>query len=87
MPTTDQPTTSSSIVSPSPHLLHTRSFTMTIYTSINEWSFRFANHPHCQSFGLTLNIIYSEGFDNAVVGQIFTDANKTIVASDVIAII
>ena len=38
MPTTDQPTISSSTVSPSPHLSQTRSFTMTNYTLITDWS-------------------------------------------------
>ena len=84
MPTTDQPITSSSIVSSSPFLSQTRSFTMTDYTSITDWSFKFADHPHCLPFGVALNNTYSEDFDDAVVAQILTDSTRTIVAADAI---
>ena len=88
MPTTDQPTTtSSSIVSPSQYLSRTRSFAMTNYTSITDLASKFANHPHCPPFNVALNNTYTKDFDDAVIVPIFTNANRMLVATDVVPII
>ena len=86
MTTTDRPTQSfSSIISPSPNLPQTRSFTMTDYTPIIDWSYVFAPHPHSETYHSGLNDLYSEPFDSAVVDALFTTAAKTIIAPNVIA--
>jgi len=88
MPTTDlSPTPTSSIVSPSLHFSRNRSFTMTNYTSITQYSFSFAPHPTCGTFCAAMNNAYSEDFDPAVVATFFTDAARTQVVPDVIPII
>ena len=60
---------------------------MADYTSLTDWSYKFANHPHCEPFDVVLNNIYSEDFDNAVVDRIFTDANKTLFATNIIPVL
>ena len=60
---------------------------MTDYISITDWSFKFADHPHCLPFRFALNNTYSEDFDNAVIVPIFTDANRTMVVTDAVPII
>ena len=87
MPTTNQPTTSSSIVNPSPHISQNRSFTIADYTSLIDWSFKFADHPHCEHFGVALNNTFSEDFDNAVVDGFFTNTNKTLVIADAFTVL
>ena len=54
MPTTDHPTTSSSIVSLSPHFSQTRTFTMTDFTPLNDWSFEFAAHLNYTTYHTAL---------------------------------
>ena len=87
MPTTALPTTSASIISPSPHISRTRSFTMTNFTSITQYSFEFSPHPTCRSFGTALNNSYAEDFEPAVVATFFTDAARTTVVPNVITVI
>ena len=88
MPTTDISTTpTSSIVSPSPNLSRNRSFTMTDYTTITQYSFSFAHHPTCPTFSNAMNNAYSEDFDPAVVATFFTDTARTQVVPNVVAVI
>ena len=87
MPPTDLPTISAPIISPSPHVSRTRSFTMTDYTTITQYSFLFASHPTCSSFSPAMNNAYSEDFDPAVVATFFTDAARTTVVPNVITVI
>ena len=87
MPTTALPTTSASIISPSPHLSRTRSFTMTNFTTITQYSFEFGPHPTCCTFGIALNNSYAEDFEHAVVATFFTDAAMTTVVFNVIPVI
>ena len=86
MKTTDQPI-KSSIVSPSPHLSQTRSFTMSNSTTLTAYNFNFGDHTLCPMFSITLNNTYAELFETSVVNRLFTDANKTAVATDAILII
>ena len=87
LPNTKQTTLTSSIANPSPHLSRTRSFTMINYATITDWSFRFADHLHCRSFGNTLNNTYSEPLEIPVINGIFIDANKTTGANNMITVI
>ena len=84
MPPTTRSATSS-IVSPSPYLPRTRSFTMTDFTPFTDWSFEFAPHPTCPAYHNALNNIYSEPFEPAFVATLFTDASRTVVSPNVIA--
>ena len=43
--------------------------------------------PHCLPFSVALNNTYSEDFDDAVIVLIFTDANRTFVATNAFSII
>ena len=87
MPTTDRPTLSSSIVSPSPHLSRKKSFTMATFTSITAIDFKFGDHPLCPLFSSSLNDTYSEPFEQGVIDSIFTDNTKTTVAPDVVPLL
>ena len=86
MPTTDQ-SIISSIVSPSPYIPQTRSFTMTDYTTINYFSFSFGDHPTCPAFSDALNNTYSEPFANTIAVRFFTNARRTTVAPDIITVL
>ena len=87
MATTDHPTTSSHFVSPSPHLSRSGSFTMTNYTPINDWSFKFSNHPIQQRFSHGLNDTYSENFDDATIATFFTTPARTVVAPNSVTLL
>ena len=89
MPNTENTTTptTTSIVRPSPHLSRSRSFTMTNYTTINNWSFQFTKHPHCQNFHIGLNNMYLEPIETVIIDSVFTNGNKTAVAVKVITVI
>ena len=88
LPTTHQPTTSSILVSPNLlHLSQIRPFTMTDFTPITDWSFKFANHPHCPAVVIALNNTYAEDVEAAAIDSIFTDANRTVVVANVINVI
>ena len=84
--TTDQ-STKLSIVSPSPHLSQTRSFTMTDYTTITNYSFSFSDHPTCPAFSTTLNNTGSEPFVKNIAVSLFTNTAKTTVATDIIPVL
>ena len=86
MPTTDLPATSSIIVSPSQHF-PPQSFTMTNYTALIAYNFKFCDHPLCHIFTTSLNNTYAELFQNSVADWFFTNANNTAVAPNVITII
>ena len=86
MPSAALPTTSS-IVSLSPFISQTRSFTMADYTPISDWTFKFSDHPLCSRVASGLNNTYSENFNDAVVARLFTNQSCTIVAADAITII
>ena len=60
---------------------------MSDYTSITDWSFKFANHPHCLQFILALNNTYAEDLDDAAIVLIFTNAHRMIVTTDPIPIL
>ena len=60
---------------------------MVDYTSLTDWSFKFANHPHCEPFGVALNNPYYEDFDNPVVDGFFTNTNRTLVTADAITVL
>ena len=83
MPSTTR-SNKSPLVSPSPSLPQTRSFTMTNYTPINDWSFKFAQHPTNINFSRGLNDTYSENFEDATIDCLFTTAGRTAVAADAI---
>ena len=87
MPTSNLPTKSTSIVSPSPHTSRTRPFTMTNYTTIPGYSFEFGTHPTCNTLANALNNSYAEDFDTPVVASFFTDASQTTVTPNIIFII
>ena len=70
----------SPIVSPSPYIPRTRSFTMTDYTPINDWSFKFSTHPIQPRFSNGLNNTYSENFDDATIATFFTTPARTVIA-------
>ena len=63
-----------SIVSPSPYLSCTRSFTMANFTTITDISFSFTDHPTCPAFSKALNDTYAEPFNAAVLTSLFPDA-------------
>ena len=84
MPNTDQPTTTSSIVSPSPNpLSKARSFTMTNFSTITEYSFKFSQHSHGTSFHTALNNTYAELFEDTVVNRLFMDDGCTTIAINI----
>ena len=86
MTTTDQPTQSlSSIISTSPNLPQTQSFTMVDYTPVIDWYFHYAAHLHSKTYHNALNDLYSEPSDHAVVDNLFTTAAKTTIVPNVIA--
>ena len=87
MTTTDQSTNKSSIVSPSPHIQQTRSFTMTNYTTISDIYFCFSDHPTCPAFSKALNDTYAKPFATNAVASLFTDAGRTTVISDVVLVL
>ena len=88
IPTTNQPTTSSSIVSPSPNPLpQTRFFTITNFTAITEFPFKFGPHPHCPDFHKALNNQIFEQFEDTVTACSFTNANRTVIAADIVAVV
>ena len=60
---------------------------MTNYTTITDYPFKFCDHPLCSNFSNSLNNTYAEPFENTVIDWFFTNANKTAVANDVIAVI
>ena len=84
MPTTDS-VTNIGMVSPSPHIPRTRSFTMPDFTSITEYSFRFAEHHQAPALDSSLNSTYSEPVDDTVTVHFFTDNLRTVVAPDAIS--
>ena len=77
----------SSIISPSPHLPQTRSFTMTNYTTIINVSFVFSGHPACLAFSSALNNTYAEPLATAAVVSLFTDAGRTSIVTDVVPVL
>ena len=87
MPTTHQPTTSSNLVSLSPHQSRTRFFIMTDHTSIVDCSFKFCYHPLCLTVDHALKNTSSEDFEAATIASLFTDANQTTVVANAITII
>ena len=60
---------------------------MTDFTSITDWSFQFPVHLHCKTYHATLNDIYSEPLEPAVVDNLFTTVAKTTVTPNAIATI
>ena len=84
MPTTDSAILPIGIVSPSPQIPRTRSFTMPDFTSITKFSFRFGPHHLNTTLATALNNTYSEPFADAVVASIFADTGKTTVAQDAV---
>ena len=85
MPTTDR-TTKSSIISPSPYLSRTRSFTMANYTVIVDVVFSFSDHPTCPAFSKALSNTYTEPIAADVVAILFTDAGRTAGVADVVTV-
>ena len=85
MPTTDSATKSIGIVSPSPHITRTRSFTMPDFTPIIKYSFRFAEHHQSPALDSSLNNTYSEPVDDTVTVHFFTDNLRTVVDPDAIS--
>ena len=87
MPNTENTTTTaiSNIVSSSPNLSRSRSFTIKNFITITDYTFKFGAHPHCERFDNGLNNTYPEPFDAIVVNSIFTDTGRTAIATDVVA--
>ena len=85
MPTTDFTTKEIGIVSPSPHITRTRSFTMPDFTPIVEYAFSFAANHQSPALEDSLNNTYSEPLDDAAILPIFTDVQHTVVDTDAIA--
>ena len=82
------PTTRSNkspLVSPSPSLPQTRSFTMTDFTTLTDFSFRFNPHPHSEPLDDALNDTYSKPFEDATVAAFYTTAGRTTLVPDIVA--
>ena len=89
MPNTKNTTTptTASLVSPSPNISQSRSFTVTNFLTIDDYLFKFGGHPHCERFAEALNDTYSKLLEDTVVASLFTYAGRTTVATAVIVII
>ena len=80
-----------SVVSPSP-ISRTRTrrstlpVTMSDFTSVNFFTYRFSPHhlPSLATFDRSMNNLYSDTFDDATVASLFTDESRTVVAVDAI---
>ena len=83
MPSTALPAISS-IFSPSPFISRTRSFTMTDYTPINDWTLKFSDHPLFSRLSSGLNNTYSKDFNDTIVARLFTNQSRIIVATDAV---
>ena len=85
MPTTDSTTKHIGIVSPSPHITRTRSFTMPDFTPITEYSCSFARHHQSPTLEASLNNTYSEQFSDTVTVLFFTDTTCNVVDPDAVS--
>ena len=57
------------------------------YTTINNYSFSFSDHPTCPAFSAALNDTYSEPFAATVAVALFTNATQTTVAPNILPVL